>query len=1247
MMRPTRPAYDPSFYHSLIAICGFILFFGYLGLHTLRGSKVESVPEIVTTKDSESFLLTCTFQWHQLEKDLFEHYRLSLPYLNESFPVPIFPFPKVFKDNKDPTARPLRKLIMNEHYKILLANDLRVSNHFVLHQFCDGHISIDFFSSVSSSSVLSIHTIEISSLSAILDHQFVQRFSEYEIPWYSNRELYYLKISTDGIVQLAVNDELGISLGLSSLSQLIYSPSSVTFPLELIDWPENYWRGLMIDVSRHYQPIKLLKRTIEGMKANKLNLLHLHLTDAQSFPLLLEDDIETGIPLSQLAKKSAFSLEKIYTKDEMKELVSFAKERNIEIIPEIDVPAHSYSWGKAFDEVIVRCDSTAKTEQNPLNVYPLDPSNPLTFQIIKGILKQILEIFPSKYLHIGGDEVNERCWNELPHIVSWAKNNDISSHQITKYFENEVFKIVKDLGKIPIVWQGVFDSNAIPVDEENNGEKGNHPHLRHSQHPNHHRQGRQPSYSTSSSSSGSSSTGTSSLHNELRRNNRSTQNHRVMRGRRLSSSTSALSDLNKPPLLLNFHRNHSSPSFSSPYSLPSKSSFVNNNESFKAIIEPWKCWSGLAIRTATRAMKSKHPVFMSACWYLDFNSDWINFLTLNLMDSTELQYQSEQQTSSSSSLYSPSLSSTSSNITRTSSSSPVKESFSDSNPLLSSSQHSNYFVGGEGALWTESVDCTNYECRVWPRMTAIAYRLWGLGPYFCELSLLSDFQSIPSAYSFSPSFHYYYYFCSHSFKYPLISKVLAAQLPSGDGGLNRSSISTSFVSSLRRPSLPFHNERIEIPINNLLAKLLYASYSFHRFYLSHHLKINAASLILHYPLEVMEREKGKKSISSFFSSSGSGSSGGNKEKPVLIPSFPVKFDEIFVEIEKINRGLLITSSGGVFYPEPSVTSSSSSLSDLSISASFSSSAASLSSTSSRYVFHISSQCLGIPEVIQRPITSSSLSIMQFNIADGSVGERGENMLKWLQTKAKEGIAFIGFCELVGWNSIFSKTDISKNLPLLTMRSANAGFIYSYLTPYSTKSSYPVGIVSIYPFTVVKEYVFPLFQRVILHVYFEKLHLNVFICHFHAHSAEERNKETLYLVKDILTPLLTKKNGHGKLTGVENNTVVDEEPRIIVMGDLNTLSPYDKQQHNENQLIQMIEENSQKSSSSSSSSSLFQRWKKKFLKLNMNNAIPEIDYRPIENLLKYVVFLFFFFGDSLFTFLFFLFFLLFVSKFRFS
>ena len=224
---------------------------------------------------------------------------------------------------------------------------------------------------------------------------------------------------------------------------------------------------------------------------------------------------------------------------------------------------------------------------------------------------------------------------------------------------------------------------------------------------------------------------------------------------------------------------------------------------------------------------------------------------------------------------------------------------------------------------------------------------------------------------------------------------------------------------------------------------------------------------------------------------------------------------------------MISTDGGGFYTESSPTSSIPVIND---------------PNNKRFIFRMVSQCLGIPEAVQRPLLTNQLSIMQFNIADGSTGERGDQMLKWLQSKAQEGIMFLGFCELVGWQNLFSATDLVRNLPLLTLRAANAGFIYSHITQVTPQSSYPVGIVSIYPFNVIKEYYYPIFQRVVLHVYFEKFDLNVLICHLHAHSADERTKETNYIANLIIQPLLMK----------------NPNSKIIVMGDLNTLSPLDKQ-----------------------------------------------------------------------------------------
>jgi hexosaminidase len=214
------------------------------------------------------------------------------------------------------------------------------------------------------------------------------------------------------------------------------------------------------------------------MQASKLNVLHLHLTDSQSFPLLLDDVVISSnsnyfvpsssnftLKLSNLARNGAFSSEKVYSKSELIELVRFASLRGIQIVPEIDMPAHSLSWGKAFEDIIIMCSSTAKRAQTPWNIYPLDPSSNLTYIVVESILTQIASIFPSKYLHIGGDEINEQCWEENSNLTSWANQIGISPREITKYFEEKVFGIVFNLGKIPIVWQGLLDSHSMPKEK--------------------------------------------------------------------------------------------------------------------------------------------------------------------------------------------------------------------------------------------------------------------------------------------------------------------------------------------------------------------------------------------------------------------------------------------------------------------------------------------------------------------------------------------------------------------------------------------------------------------------------------------------------------------------------------------------------------------------------------------------------------------------------------------------------------
>ena len=147
-----------------------------------------------------------------------------------------------------------------------------------------------------------------------------------------------------------------------------------------------------------------------------------------------------------------------------------------------------------------------------------------------------------------------------------------------------------------------------------------------------------------------------------------------------------------------------------------------------------------------------------------------------------------------------------------------------------------------------------------------------------------------------------------------------------------------------------------------------------------------------------------------------------------------------------------------------------------------------------------------------------------------------------------GVAGVGFCELNGWQALQSDREMMKNRPKIVFNAANAGFAYSHVMVNS--QPYNIGIVSIYPFTVVAEYAPPDFQRGVLHVYFKKLKLHVLVVHLHAHNSLARSDEASKLVA-IMDPLLKKNE------------------KVVAMGDFNTLSPLDRAQHEEANFKQFV------------------------------------------------------------------------------
>jgi hexosaminidase len=221
-------------------------------------------------------------------------------------------------------------------------------------------------------------------------------------------------------------------------------------PLYISDAPSYPFRGLMIDTARHYLPLDLILDNLDIMAMNKLNILHWHISDSQSFPY-------ESRSYPELATKGAYHPKRIYTVQEIERVINEAYRRGIRVIPEIDMPGHTNAIAKSHPEVMAQCPHPAE---------PMNPTVPETYQFVETVYKDLNDLFPDDYVHVGGDEVelSEKCWLNSPQITQWMKDHKMNKTvELYEYFETRLLEIVSGLGKTPIVWQEVFNLNlTIP-----------------------------------------------------------------------------------------------------------------------------------------------------------------------------------------------------------------------------------------------------------------------------------------------------------------------------------------------------------------------------------------------------------------------------------------------------------------------------------------------------------------------------------------------------------------------------------------------------------------------------------------------------------------------------------------------------------------------------------------------------------------------------------------------------------------
>jgi hexosaminidase len=262
-------------------------------------------------------------------------------------------------------------------------------------------------------------------------------------------ESYRLRVTADGI-ELQAPTDIGALRGLQTLLQLLrLDGQGVTLPtLEIRDEPRFPWRGLMIDSSRHFMPVGMIKRTLDGMAAVKLNVLHWHLVDDQGFRV----ESFSQPKLHELGSDGDY-----YSQDQIRDIQDYAADRGIRVVPEFDLPGHGSAWLTAFPELGSAPGPYAIERSWGIFDPTVNPIIEETYTMLDTFFGEMAELFDDEFLHIGGDENNGKHWLANPEIVAFMKEHGYKEPlELQRYFNERVLEILTRYGKRMIGWDEIF-----------------------------------------------------------------------------------------------------------------------------------------------------------------------------------------------------------------------------------------------------------------------------------------------------------------------------------------------------------------------------------------------------------------------------------------------------------------------------------------------------------------------------------------------------------------------------------------------------------------------------------------------------------------------------------------------------------------------------------------------------------------------------------------------------------------------
>lgn len=276
------------------------------------------------------------------------------------------------------------------------------------------------------------------------------------IPAVNENESYRLDISNQQ-AQLIAPTVVGALRGLETLLQLVSADRDGFYlpAVAIRDAPRFKWRGLLIDVGRHYQPMDVLKRNLDAMAAVKLNVFHWHLTENQGFRI----ESKKFPKLQQMGSDGLY-----YTQDQAREIIAYAADRGIRVIPEFDMPGHSTAWLVGYPE-LASLPGPYEIERGAGIFDPtLDPTRESVYKFLDKFIGEMSALFPDVYLHIGGDENEGKQWDRNPQIQAFMKKKGIKdNHALQAYFNQRMLKILQKHKKKMIGWDEILQPD-LPRD---------------------------------------------------------------------------------------------------------------------------------------------------------------------------------------------------------------------------------------------------------------------------------------------------------------------------------------------------------------------------------------------------------------------------------------------------------------------------------------------------------------------------------------------------------------------------------------------------------------------------------------------------------------------------------------------------------------------------------------------------------------------------------------------------------------